>query len=62
MDQNRKEFLWSAALGTLIGALCGVAIGLSMFKEAKRCEDVRLENQTLREIVTFYQEQPPCGE
>jgi hypothetical protein len=33
-----------------------------MFREAKRCDTVKQENRVLREMVTFYQNQPPCGE
>jgi ADP-ribosylglycohydrolase len=62
MEPNRKEFIWSATIGTLIGAMLGIMVGLSMFKEAKRCDALKRENQLLRDMIMNYQEQPPCGE
>ena len=59
---SKKESVWSAAIGVLIGSMAGLLISLSMFKEAKRCELLKKENQLLREMVMYYQEQPPCGE
>jgi hypothetical protein len=62
MQPNRKEFIWSATVGTFIGAMLGIMIGLSMFKEAKRCDALKLENQLLRDMVMHYQQQELCGE
>ena len=62
MEANRKEFIWSATIGTLIGAMLGIMVGLSMFREAKKCEGLKRENQMLKEMIMNYQEQPPCGE
>jgi len=59
---SKRENAWSIAIGTFIGACCGVAVGLSMFREAKKCEGLKRENQLLKEIIMQYQEQPPCGE
>jgi ABC-type nitrate/sulfonate/bicarbonate transport system permease component len=59
---SKKESIWSAVIGTLIGAMCGITIGLSMFKEAKRCQGLKRENQILKEMIMKYQEQPLCGE
>jgi flagellar motor component MotA len=61
-ELSKKEFIAAAIVGTVLGVLCGVAVGLSMFREAKRCDTVKQENRVLREMVTFYQNQPPCGE
>jgi hypothetical protein len=48
MTLNKKEFVGSAIVGTIVGACCGVAIALSMVREAKRCEDVKRENEALK--------------
>lgn len=57
MELNRKEFIWSATVGTFIGAMLGIMIGLSMFKEHKKCEVLKRENRLLRDMVMFYQDQ-----
>ena len=62
MEPNRKEFIWSATIGTLIGAMIGVMVSLSMFKEAKRCDALKRENQLLRDMVMHNQQQELCGE
>jgi hypothetical protein len=59
---SKKESVWSAAIGVLIGSMAGLMVSLSMFKEAKRCDALKRENQLLKEIIMQYQEQPPCGE
>ena len=59
---SKKENVWSAAIGVLIGSMAGLLISLSMVKEAKRCDALKRENQLLKEIIMQYQEQPPCGE
>jgi|694.fasta_scaffold133368_10 hypothetical protein len=59
---SKKENVWSAAIGVLIGSMAGLLISLSMVKEAKRCELLKKENQLLREMVMHYQQQEVCGE
>jgi hypothetical protein len=59
---SKKESVWSAAIGVLIGSMAGLMISLSIFKEAKRCELLKKENQLLREMVMHYQQQEVCGE
>ena len=59
---SKKESVWSAAIGVLIGSMAGLLISLSMVKEAKRCELLKKENQLLREMVMHYQQQEVCGE
>ena len=52
----------SAAIGLAIGTACGIMVAIGMLGKAKRCDAAERENRLLREMVTFYQEQPPCGE
>ena len=59
---SKKENVWSAAIGVLIGSMAGLLISLSMVKEAKRCELLKKENQLLRDMVIHYQQQEVCGE
>ena len=59
---SKKENVWSAAIGVLIGSMAGPLISLSMVKEAKRCELLKKENQLLREMVMHYQQREVCGE
>lgn len=59
---SKKENAWSIVIGTLLGACCGVMIGLSLFREAKKCEGLKRENRLLKEMIMYYQNQPPCGE
>jgi hypothetical protein len=58
---SKKENVWSAAIGVLIGSMAGLLISLSMVKEAKRCELLKKENQLLRDMLISYQERT-CGE
>ncbi len=59
---SKKENVWSAAIGVLIGSMAGLLISLSMVKEAKRCELLKKENQLLRDMVMHYQQREVCGE
>jgi hypothetical protein len=59
---SKKENIWSAAIGVLIGSMAGSLISLSMVKEAKRCELLKKENQLLRDMVMHYQQREVCGE
>jgi hypothetical protein len=59
---SKKESVWSAAIGVLIGSMAGLMISLSMVKETKRCDAMERENLLLKEIILNYQEQEPCGE
>ena len=56
MTLNKKEFVGSAIVGTFFGACCGVAIALSMVHEAKKCEDVKRENEALKKVIIYYQD------
>ncbi len=62
MTLNKKEMTVSAAIGLAIGTACGIMVAIGMLGKAKQCDAVERENRLLREMVTFYQEQPPCGE
>ena len=53
---SKKENVWSAAIGILIGSIAGLMISLSMIKEHKKCEVLKQENQLLRDMVMSYQE------
>ncbi len=59
---NKKENVWTALIGFIVGTVCGLSIGLSMVKETKRCDAMERENLLLKEIILNYQEQEPCGE
>jgi hypothetical protein len=54
---NKKENVWTALIGFIVGIICGLAIGLSMVKETKRCNEMERENLLLKEIILKYQEQ-----
>ena len=54
---TKKENVWSAAIGVLLGSMAGLMISLSMVKEHKKCEVLKRENRLLREMVMFYQDQ-----
>jgi hypothetical protein len=53
---SKKENVWSAAIGVLIGSMAGLMISLSMVKEYKKCEMLKRENKLLREMVMYYQD------
>ena len=53
---SKKENVWSAAIGVLIGSMAGLMISLSMVKEYKKCEMLKRENKLLREMVMNYQD------
>ena len=42
--------------------MIGIMVSISMFKEAKRCDALKRENQLLRDMVMHYQQQELCGE
>ncbi len=54
---SKKESVWSAAIGVLIGSMAGLMISLSLAREYKKCEVLKRENRLLREMVMFYQDQ-----
>ena len=53
---SKKENVWAAAIGILIGSMAGLMISLSMVKEHKKCEMLKHENKLLREMVMHYQD------
>jgi len=58
MDRlNKRENVWSAAIGVLLGSMAGLMISLSLAREYKKCEVLKRENRLLREMVMFYQDQ-----
>ena len=54
---NKRENVWSAAIGVLLGSMAGLMISLSLAREYKKCEVLKRENRLLREMVMFYQDQ-----
>ena len=53
---SKKENVWSAAIGILIGSLAGLMISLSMVKEHKKCEALKRENRMMQEMIMNYQD------
>lgn len=53
---SKKENVWSAAIGLLIGSMAGLMISLSVVKEHKKCEALKRENRLLQEMVMYYQD------
>ena len=53
---TKKENVWSAAIGVLIGSMAGLMISLSMVREHKKCEMLKRENKLLQEMIMNYQE------
>ena len=47
---NKKENVWTALIGFIVGTVCGLSIGLSMVKETKSTESGKLE--FIKEIKT----------
>ena len=54
---TKKENVWSAAIGVLIGSMAGLMISLSVVREHKKCEMLKRENKLLQEMIMYYQEQ-----
>jgi len=54
---NKRENVWSTAIGVLLCSMAGLMISLSLAREYKKCEVLKRENRLLREMVMFYQDQ-----
>jgi uncharacterized membrane protein required for colicin V production len=55
---NRKTKYRAAALGLLIGAVLGILIGTTMFRNVKQCEGVIQENKLLKDLIFQYENYP----
>ena len=57
MSDRRTEYK-AAGLGLLIGFAIGIFIGMKVFQEGNKCEEVIQENKLLKDLIFQYENYP----
>jgi len=57
MSDRRTEYK-AAGLGLLIGFAIGIFIGMTVFQEGNKCEEVIQENKLLKDLIFQYENYP----
>ena len=57
MSDRRTEYK-AAGLGLLIGFVIGIFIGMTVFQEGNKCEEVIQENKLLKDLIFQYENYP----